>query len=180
MYNRSNLTFEQLTREHDVRFYTGFIKTGIFETLFAHLKSKASSMRYWHDEKRTLVSTKYNGQLNVLEEEIYQTALSVRKTWTPKKTFIKDRISDTLIKLRLALLQHDLAFKFGISVGKVSEIFITWFKLLSKELGVLVIWPSKLQVQKTATLFQEVVSEDKNDHRLYRSIHWDPTCFRCP
>lgn len=61
----------------------------------------------------------------MLEEEIYQTALSVRKTWTPKKTFIKDRISDTLIKLRLALLQHDLAFKFGISVGKVSEIFIT-------------------------------------------------------
>ena len=44
-------------------------------------------------------------------------------------------------KIRLKLLNEDLVFRFRISNGKVSQIFITWIKLLSKELPVLVIWP---------------------------------------
>ena len=54
-----------------------------------------------------------------------------------------------LRKLRLDFLQNDLAYRFDVSPGKVSEIFITWVKLLSKQLGVLVIWPSKSQIRKT-------------------------------
>ena len=49
----------------------------------------------------------------------------------------------TLIKIRLNLLNDDLAFRFQIFNGKVSQIFLTWIKLLSKELSVLVIWPSR-------------------------------------
>ena len=54
-----------------------------------------------------------------------------------------------LMKRRLNLLQTDVAYIFDVSPGKVSQLFITWTKLLSKQLGVLVIWPSKSQVRKT-------------------------------
>ena len=47
------------------------------------------------------------------------------------------------------LLQQDLAIRFGISTGNVSQIFITWTKLLSHELDVLIIWPSRQQIRKT-------------------------------
>lgn len=63
----SHLTFAQLTREHDVHFYTGFIKVGMFETLFEHLKFKASSMKYWDGVKRTRCSS-YDERLNTLDD----------------------------------------------------------------------------------------------------------------
>ena len=53
------------------------------------------------------------------------------------------------MKLRLDLLQTDLAYTFNVSPGKVSQIFITWIKLLSKQLDVLIILSSKSQVRKT-------------------------------
>ena len=65
-----------------------------------------------------------------------------RKLSLERKCFL------VLMKLRLDLLQTDLAYRFDVSPGKVSEIFITWIKLLSKQLGVLIIWPSKSQVRK--------------------------------
>ena len=43
------------------------------------------------------------------------------------------------MKLRLAPLLEDLAFRFQISSGSASSIFITWVKLCSKELIVLII-----------------------------------------
>ena len=54
-----SITFEQLTREHDVRFYTGFINGDIFKTLFNHLSFRASTMRYWDGAKRTSESSSY-------------------------------------------------------------------------------------------------------------------------
>ena len=54
-----------------------------------------------------------------------------------------------LMRLRLALLVDDLAFRFQISSTTVRSIFITWIKLMSKELTVLIIWPSRSQIKKT-------------------------------
>ena len=42
-----------------------------------------------------------------------------------------------------------LAYRFDVSPGKLSKIFITSITVLSKQLGVLIIWPSKSQVRKT-------------------------------
>ena len=53
------------------------------------------------------------------------------------------------MKIRLNLLNDDLAFQFQISHDKVSQIFVTWIKLLSKELSVLVKWPSRRQIRAT-------------------------------
>ena len=54
-----------------------------------------------------------------------------------------------LMKLRLDLLQIDLTFRFDVSPGKVAQTFNTWIQLLSKQLGVLIIWSSKSQARKT-------------------------------
>ena len=51
------------------------------------------------------------------------------------------------MKLRLALLTVDLGFRFHVSATTVSSIFVTWAK--SKELSVLIVWPSRQQVKKT-------------------------------
>ncbi|CAH3185091.1 unnamed protein product [Porites lobata] len=54
----------------------------------------------------------------------------------------------TLMKLRLALLTFDLGFRFHVSASTVSSVFITWVKLMSKELSVLIVWPSRQQIKK--------------------------------
>ena len=151
-----SITFEQLTREHDIRFYTGFINGEIFKTLFNHLSFKASSMRYWDGSKKTFESSSYSERLDNLlsSPDINVSALnySASKPGPSRKLSLETEFFMTLMKLRLDLLQLDLANRFGVGVGKVSQIFITWIKLLSKELGVLVIWPSKDQVRKNLPL----------------------------
>ena len=62
-----------------------------------------------------------------------------------------------LMRLRLGLLIKDIAFSFQVSSTRVSQIWITWIKLLSKELSYLIIWPSKGQVFATlAEAFKEL------------------------
>ena len=59
------------------------------------------------------------------------------------------------MKLQLDLLQTDLAsYRFDVSPGweEVSQILITWIKLLSKQLGMLTIWPSKSQEKHFSVL----------------------------
>ena len=56
----------------------------------------------------------------------------------------------TMMRLRLGLLVDDLAFRFKTSNTRVSQIWITGIKLLSKELQYLILWP--LEGQTFATL----------------------------
>ena len=44
---------EQITRESDVRLYTGFQNTEAFRTMFVFLHSKAAKMNYWKGDKQT-------------------------------------------------------------------------------------------------------------------------------
>ena len=59
-----------------------------------------------------------------------------------------------LINIRLKLWNEDLSFQ--ISNGKVSQIFIFWIKLLSKELSVLVIWLSRRYQNVLRNYFQKL------------------------
>ena len=45
-------TFANATRDCDVSFYTGFINTEIFQSLFKYLSLKSSTMRYWDGERK--------------------------------------------------------------------------------------------------------------------------------
>lgn len=51
------------------------------------------------------------------------------------------------MRLRLGLLLENLAWRFSISAGTSSSIFLTCVKLLSKELSWFIIWPSKPQIR---------------------------------
>ena len=74
------------------------------------------------------------------------------------------------MKLRLALLLEDLAFRFEISTGTTSSILVTWIKLCLKELSVLMIWPTSGQIKKTLpNCFR----------KLYPKVRCIIDCFEC-
>ena len=52
------LSFTQLTRESDVKFYTGFKSTDMFKLIFTFLSIKAINMRYWKGKTQTQLETK--------------------------------------------------------------------------------------------------------------------------
>ena len=66
------------------------------------------------------------------------------KSGPKRKLTLKQEMLMFLMKLRLDVMVEDSACWFHMSPGKIFEIFITWVKLMSKQLGVLVIWSSNI------------------------------------
>ena len=54
-----------------------------------------------------------------------------------------------LIKLRLAIGDQDLAYRFGIHQSTVSRYFNKWLDILYRKLSVFVSWPEREQLLKT-------------------------------
>ena len=54
-----------------------------------------------------------------------------------------------LMRLRLGLLEDDLAFRFGIDQSNVSRILNKWLCVLSQRLSFLITWPERDQLRKT-------------------------------
>ena len=110
----------------------------IFEKIFSWLKVKAKHMQYWKGEKATLAPVAYTHQVN-----------SGARYGPSRSLTLEQEFLLILMRLRMGFLVDDLAFRFKITCSQVSCIFTTWIKLLSRELGVLIAWPSKTQVKKT-------------------------------
>ena len=110
-----SFTFTQLTREIDIRFFTGFPNTETFEMVFNQLKPKAANMLYWRGLKETISS----------DDSPAKVARSGRRVITLEQEFLL-----TMMRIRIASFQQDLAFRFGISEALVSRIFTTWIKLI--------------------------------------------------
>ena len=53
---KSAFTFSNLTRDHDVRFYTGIDNAESFLAFYTHLQRKATQMHYWKGDKTGLAS----------------------------------------------------------------------------------------------------------------------------
>ena len=73
------------------------------------------------------------------------------------------------MKLGLGLLVLDLGFRFHVSATTVSSIFITWVKLMSRELSASIVWPNR-QVKKTLSSCLR---------RLYPKVRCIIDCFEC-
>ena len=58
-----------------------------------------------------------------------------KKTTRPRKLEPKDEFLLTLMRIRLGILNEDLADRFGIAPSTCSSIFKTWIRLLSDTLG---------------------------------------------
>ena len=107
---RSALTFAQLTREHDVMFYTGLKNSEVFKMLFDHLGVKAADMHYWKGQKITAKTI---------------TTPRDKRNISLRCLSLEQEFLLTMMRLRLGLLVDDLAFRFKISEGLTSSIFTT-------------------------------------------------------
>ena len=144
------LVFTQFTREGDVKFHTGFESTEMFKIVFEFVKVKASVMTYWDGNKKTLILRKQSSSSDLdmlLASPEYN--IVPLKPGPSRKLSLEQEFLMTMMRLRLGILTEDIAFRFQVSPGKVSQILITWIKLLSKESACLIVLPSKFQVRAT-------------------------------
>ena len=81
--------------------------------------------------------------------EILEDLMPLLKSGPARKLTLEQEFLLVLMRLRLGLLVEDLAFRFCISAGKVSQIVIAWVTLLSKELKLMTTWPSRARVRST-------------------------------
>ena len=95
------------------------------------LSPYVTNLNYWRGPKRVpkrFNAGKYKRRIN------YSKPVNKRLT-------LSDELLLTLMKLRLGLLNDDLAERFGVSASVCSSTFSTWIKVLSNVLGpALVVW----------------------------------------
>lgn len=133
----------QLTRDADVKFYTGFDSTIHFKAIFDHLLPKARNMQYWRGPKQTddEAPSRYDFDLSSPIASIY--SQSYGRPGPSRKLHLEQEMLLVMMRLRIGLLIHDLAFRFQTSTSTVSSVFGTWIRLMRLELSPLIIWPSK-------------------------------------
>lgn len=125
---KSALTFAHFTQNGDVYFYTGFESADAFRMLFEFLQPKAMKMHYWRGLKNTsknlcFVRDLRNNNLRALT--------------------LEQELLVTMMRLKVGLLVHDLAFRFNVTEGLISTVFFTWIRLFSKKLSWLITWPER-------------------------------------
>ena len=123
----SSFTWRKIKTDAKINFYTGISSISLFNVLFTLLSAYLPKLRYWRGTKR-----------NIRFSKVKRTMLTTPKT---KKLSHRDEFLLTLMRLRLALLNEDLADRFGISPAICSNTFTTWIRLMSRILGdALVVW----------------------------------------
>ncbi|XP_040068666.1 uncharacterized protein LOC120841760 [Ixodes scapularis] len=74
----------------------------------------------------------------------------ILSVWQPDVTCLlpQEQLVLVLMKLRLGLLNEDLACRFKVSVTTVGAVFHAWLDILSHNLGKLIVWPSRRAVSR--------------------------------
>ena len=108
----SRFCFETLSQdEKKFYFYTG-LTVQQFAHLFSCLGDDVSNLTFWRGART---------KVKVQKRDSHKMKLSP-----------KDQLLLTLVKLRQAFPNRDLAYRFQIGVGTVSVIFLTWVQFLYK------------------------------------------------
>ena len=115
-------------RDKEIQFYTGFATWNLFHLFFQSLEVYDVHNLQYIGRERTFPDGKKRGPPRALD---------------PLNEFFL-----TVIRLRLGLMEADMADRFGISQSLVSVIFNTWLSLLYRHLSSLIFWPSRETVQK--------------------------------
>lgn len=124
-------TTASITTDEKMNFYTGITSIAMFNAIFTTMKPFLRKLDYWQGNK-TFLSTKVR-----------------RRKSTQKKLSPKNAMLLTLMRLRLGLLNEDLADRFGISKATCCNTFKTWIRFLSETLGKgLVKWLPKESIQE--------------------------------
>ena len=104
---RSVFCFENIKDDELIKFYTGFPDKGTLMAFYEEiLEDNAKVMRQWEGKR---------------SKDHYDDT----KTGWPHKLPLMEELFLTLVRLRLGLLEQDLANRFNISVSSVSRITAT-------------------------------------------------------
>ena len=105
-----------------MNFYTGLSSIEVFSTVFNLIEAYLASISYWVGPYRMHYQQKSYSKVRQYKNHQFKRKLSH-----------KDEFFLTLMRLRLGLLNKDIADRFGISPTLSSRIFTT--RVLSKLLG---------------------------------------------
>eukprot|EP00794_Sanderia_malayensis_P016570 gene16570-18253_t len=138
----------------NIRFCTGFEKVETFQAIFDFLLPRSKLMKRWEGpKKRARIATASTSACQQKTDDIITSSayaevdeLPINRKGPSRKLCLQQEHLLALMRSRLGLLVKDLGFRFQISSATDSQTWITWIKLLSKELRYLIIWPSKGQV----------------------------------
>ena len=114
---------------------TGITTYHKFQWVFNLVERNLSKLKY------------YKGEHSNLEKSYQSETTDRNKPGIKRKLPHMDEMLLTVIKLKLDLLEDDLAFRFGISTSLVSQILSTWIPLLAKELQGLIYWPTREEIE---------------------------------
>ena len=171
------LRLQHLNREFNIRCCTGIETVETFKAIYDFLFPRSKIMKYWEGPKKSAQAT----QIATVSKSAYQRKpedvisseayveidnLPINRMGPRRKLSLEQEYLLVLMCLRLGLLVKDLVFRFHISSTRVSQIWITWIKLLSKELRYLI----RPGCSNIARCFQEAIFKSKSNHRLYRNI----------
>ena len=112
------------------RFYTGFVNFGTFMVIFNSLSLITGKLNYW------------NGRDSLKENEYLENDVK-QQPGPQRKMRLLDEFLLVFMRLRLGLLEQDLAQNFCISVDTISRVLSTWYNVLAANLNHLIVWPSK-------------------------------------
>ena len=107
-----------------IMFYTGFQSYQAIEAFYHFLGPAAECLCYSSDKTVSSKKKRRDRSLSPIEE-----------------------LFMTLIRLRVGLMEQDLAYRFGVSQSTVSRIIITWINFLYLELKKIPLWPPKEIIQ---------------------------------
>ena len=110
--------------DSDVSFYTGLPSYAIFLCIFRFIEPLL-------------------GQLNYRPESASHNIRGRHRSLPPIDEFFM-----VLVRLRLGLLEGDLAHRFNLSISSISRILITWIIFLDQQLRPLITFPSRTVVQR--------------------------------
>ena len=111
--NLPPLTAEDLEGDDQkTRFYTGFVNFGTFMLIFNNLLQVAGKLNYW------------NGK-DSLKIKPYIEDKNRHKPGPKRKMRLIDEYLMVFMRLRLGILEQDLAERFRVSVSTVSRVLIT-------------------------------------------------------
>ena len=110
-----------------VSFYTGFPTHAALMTCFKFLGPAVNQLIYWNSKLDDTCETKKKGR---------------PQTLAPIEKFFL-----VLVRLRLGLLEQDLADRFGLSCATISRIFTTWINFIYLKLKQIPLWPPRDIVQ---------------------------------
>ncbi|XP_064622762.1 uncharacterized protein LOC135484973 [Lineus longissimus] len=136
-----------ISKDKDIQFYTGLPNRKCFDDLYQILQPKARKLRYWRGP--AVVSSKVKRKFSIFPK-------SPRKSSNERKLVLKDEFLLTPVRLRVGLLEKDLAHRLGMSLAGVSRILITWIKFLARELkGLIFVPPAEVVQEHRPPAFKE-------------------------